>query len=231
MKVIFLDMDGVLNSCQSNYWYRKMLGHEEDNWVNYRSSEAETTYNAYEKQLCPLSCGNLRHLLELYPDARIVISSTWRIGRSVEWFNSFFKHFKIFTEDKVIGKTPRLNTQRGYEIEDWINKSELSIENFVIIDDDSDMGPYLNTPHFVHTDGRVGFDYRKMEEVDKLFGKFTLKFKDLKKDVPYKMYSKPRESIYFFDGKDKMFYIGEDGSVNDTVFYYKDYELFSEVEK
>lgn len=228
MKIIILDIDGVLNSCQSNYWYRKMLGHSEDNWVEYRASEVKTTYNSYEQQLCPLACGNLRHILEIHEDVRIVISSTWRNGRSVEWFNKYFKSFKIFTEDKVIGKTPSLNKQRGYEIEDWLSKCDLPIENFVILDDDSDMGPYLDTEHFIEIDGKVGFDYRQFEKVDKLFGNFKLKFSEIKEGVPYKMYSKLRNTNFFKDG-DKMFYMDKDNVKHDDIFFYPEYEIFAEV--
>jgi len=226
-KVIFLDMDGVMNSRQSSYWYRKMMGHEEDEWVNYRAEDTGE-FNNYEKQLCPLACGNLRNLLEYHPDARIVISSTWRRGREVDWFNRLFKHFKIFKKSKVIGKTPSLNTERGFEIKHWLDNTVYDVSEFVILDDDGDMGPYCGTKNFVQTSSYVGFDYFKMEEVDKLFGKFILKYKELKQDCLYMMYSKPRDTHYFMDGEG-MAYFNEDGTKSNNVFMYKDFELFAEV--
>jgi hypothetical protein len=230
MKIIMLDIDGVMNSWQSAYWYRKMIGNEEEEWVNYKAVETkeDEEFGVYTKELCPMACCNLRQVLEYHPDARIVISSTWRHGRTVEWFNKLFKHFKIFTEDKVIGITPVLRTQRGYEIEDWLNKTEEKVEEFVIIDDDGDMGPYIGTYHFIKTNGKVGFDYLIMEAIDKVFDKFVLKFKDLKPGVPYKMYSKPRNTNYFKDG-DGMAYFGENGKLSRQVSMYPDRELFSEV--
>jgi len=229
MKIIMLDIDGVVNSYQSSYWYRKMLGHEEDDWVNYKTEDTGE-FNTYEKQLCPLACGNLRQLLEYHPDARIVISSTWRRGREIDWFNRLFKHFKIFEEDKVIGKTPSMNTDRGFEIKHWLdNHTDLIIKEFVILDDDGDMGPYCGTKNFVQTDGRVGFDYRKMEEVDKLFAKFTIERKDIVEGKLYKMYSKPRYVNYFLDG-DVVSYTSEDGTVSRDVTVFKG-DLFAEVKE
>jgi len=227
IKVIFLDMDGVMNSCQSNYWYRRMLGHEEDIWVAYRTEENEDTLSGYEKQLCPLACGNLRHLFEYHPDIRIVISSTWRKGRPVDKFNAIFKYFKIFKEDKVIDKTPVLNTERGYEIQEWLKNTQYLVEDFIIIDDDNDMGPYLDTYHFIRIDNKVGFDYMAMEKADKVFGKFTLNFNDLQFNKFYKMYGKPRSTNYFRQG-DGMFYHDKDGDVRGPV-YNPPNELFSEV--
>ena len=72
----------------------------------------------------------------------------------------------------VIGRTPSLGTERGFEIQEWLDENNQDqIEEFVILDDDADMCHFLGTKHFVQTDGKVGFDYRKMEEVDKIFGR------------------------------------------------------------
>jgi len=218
-----------MNSWQSSYWYRKMLGHEEDDWVNYKAEDTGE-FNAYEKQLCPLACGNLRQLLEYHPDTRIVMSSTWRMGREIEWFNRLFKHFKIFKKDIVIGKTPSLNTERGFEIKHWLdNHPEFDISEFVILDDDGDMGPYYGTKNFVQTEGRVGFDYMCMERVDKLFARFTIEREDIVEGKMYKMYSKPRHVNYFLDG-DVVSYMREDGTISRDVTVFNG-DLFAEVEK
>ena len=233
MKIIMLDMDGVMNSYQSSHWYLDMLGHEEENWVNYRvvngPEEEEEEFSQYTLELCPLACTNLKLVLDRHPDARIVISSTWRRGadRTPDWFNRLFRKFKIITEDRVIGKTPDLGTERGFEIQDWLNKYDGTIDEFVIIDDDGDMGPYCGTHHFVQTSSRTGFDYFKMEEVDKVFGGFTLKFEDLKPGVNYKMYSKPRETNYFKEGVG-MSYLDENGAISRNVYLSKG-DLFGEV--
>jgi len=232
MKVIFLDMDGVMNSWQSSYWYKEMLGHKEEEWVNYRAEDIDKEddeFSEYSKQLCPIACANLRSILEDYPDTRIVISSTWRRGRTIEWFNKLFKMFKIIKEDRVIGKTDVMpGEERGYEIEEWLKSTEETVEEFVILDDDGDMGPYCNTPQFVQTDGKVGFDYFAKEKVDRLFGKYNLKFEDLKEATPYFMFSRNKGSVFFRQGEDIVYY-HDDGSISNGVFFYKQLERFAEV--
>jgi hypothetical protein len=219
MKLIFLDMDGVMNSMQSHYYYHDFLGIEH-NWANKFAPEKDARFELYEDEICPMAICNLRHLLRDHPDIRIVISSTWRYGRSTEWFNQLFSYIGITGDTKcfgcdgvghlfnyhngksekandcktcggtgilkcpignsklVIGRTPVLDdsgksVDRGFEIQEWLNNftKDNYVDNFVILDDDSDMGPYLKTENFIQTDARVGFDYLKMLEANKLLKK------------------------------------------------------------
>lgn len=215
MKILFLDMDGVMNSHQSAIWYHEMFNHNEDWWADYRDNYNDQIFLIYEKQLCPLACSNLRNLLKKHPDVRIVISSTWRKFKAKEnndWFNALFQMFKIYpeNENRVIGCTPVLNKDRGYEIESWLNQTDYEVEDFIILDDDSDMGPYLNTKHFIHVDGRVGFDYIKMQKADKIFGNFCLTIDDIKPNHYYLMYGKPRDTVYFLNDEGKWTYEGNE---------------------
>ena len=226
MRVIFLDIDGVLNSCQYNLWLRETKGENDDLWLEYRST-SEEDFSSYEKMLCQYCCTNLRHILKTYPDVRIVVSSTWRNGRSIEKLNALLKYHKIFDsdEDKVIGKTPSLHKERGLEIFDWLSNNP-NVSDFIILDDDSDMDMYLDTPHFLQTNGKVGFDYLAMEYVDKYFGGFNLKFDDVVEGVPYKMYSKLRSQNYFREGNEMVYY--ENGTRH-SVFFYPNFDIFSKV--
>lgn len=225
MRLIMLDFDGVLNSYQSALWLRETLGENEDNWVNYLDDSEELS--GYEKTLCKYACINLGHILKTYPDTKIVVSSSWRRGRTIEKLNKILKYHKVFDEDKVIDKTPCLSTERGYEIQKWIEDNNFT-GDFVILDDDSDMGPYLNTPHFQHVNGSVGFDYLAMEKLDKYFGGFNLRFQDLEEGVPYKMYSKPRSTSYFKE-KDEIIYFNDFGEKVRGVFFYPEYDIFAKV--
>lgn len=227
MKIIFLDIDGVLATVQSSYWYREMLGGKEDSWVDFRGDDSGE-FRAYEKELCPISCSNLKVILEMYPETRIVISSTWRKGRDVAFFNRLFKFFKITKEDLVIDKTPVLHTKRGVEIQKWLDdNSDLDIDNVVIIDDDSDMEHFLDTPNFVKVRTYTGFDWYSLEKVDKLFGNYTLKFEELVEGNFYKMYSKPKSQNYFKDGEG-MSYYDKEGILHKHVYLPKD-DVFAEV--
>jgi len=233
MQIIFLDMDGVMNSWQSAYWYRDLMGHEEESWVNYKvqdiDKEDEEEFSVYSRELCPLACANLKSLLDDYPEARIVISSTWRRGRSPDWFNRLFRMFKIIKEDRVIDKTPVMGTERGFEIQDWLdnNSDKYDITEFVILDDDADMCHFCETDNFVQTDAKVGFDYLAKEKVDRLFGGYNLKFEDLKVGKPYHMFSRNKGSV-FYKRKDTMAY--EEGGRFIDVFFYKKDERFAEVQ-
>jgi len=88
-------------------------------------------------------------------DAKVVLSSTWRIG----WFDRDYgmssKNAEDFTklEEKLreygitfISRTPRLiSGYRGDEIHKWIlNWKGDPIESFIIVDDDADMKPFMN---------------------------------------------------------------------------------------
>ena len=229
MKIIFLDMDGVMNSVQSSTFYYDFMG-EKSNWFKIYLPEENDDFGIYHSEICPMALSNMRYLLKQYPDIKIVISSTWRRGRSVEYFNKLFKYLKMIDKDLVIDKTPIMSGHdRGEEIDDWLERNKkLNIENFVILDDDSDMAMFLGTDHFVQTDNKIGFDYIAMQKVDKFFGGFNLKIKDLKSNIPYKIFEMIRDQIYYFDASTKqVYYKDKDGEKREI--YYPEGRLYSEV--
>lgn len=123
MKVIFLDIDGVLNVyCQG------------------RDEYGCTFHKHFED--------NLKWIIE-ETGAKIVISSTWRRD-GLDVMQNLWKHRNLPGE--VIDITPtevdvvEYGTcefydlvDRGHEIQQWIN--DHNIDNYVIIDDDNDMLP------------------------------------------------------------------------------------------
>lgn len=198
MRVIFLDIDGVLNSRQSVEYFKQMNFHE------------------YEKMLCPMAMSNLRYLVKTY-DLKIVVSSTWRKSRTVEQLS------KILSLP-VLDKTGVLPDQeRGEEIKEWLGKNP-QVTDFVIFDDDSDMGEYLNTTHFIRCSTKIGLSWYEVDKAKIHFDKFTLKFSDLKAGKKYKLFSKPYSCNYLFDGKT----IKVEDS-NQEAFFYPERELFAEV--
>lgn len=142
-KVIFLDVDGVLNS--------------EDDLMVYREKNGITGCIMYaEVEDRPLKL--LKEIVEK-TSAKIVVSSSWRVGCERSGRESIFgkglyekleKRLNDY-EMEIYDITPSLGagTQRGDEIREWLSKNET--ENFIILDDDSDMREYTNTEHFVHT--------------------------------------------------------------------------------
>lgn len=132
-RVLFLDIDGVLNSLSSAL----ALG--------------DTNHH-----LDPVCVGLIARLLK-ETDTKVVISSSWRIGRTVETLQ--FELDRLGAHrigDRIIGRTgDGYNGHRGRQIKEWI---EMNAPNctYIIVDDDSDMLP-AQKPYFVKTDFENGF--------------------------------------------------------------------------
>lgn len=147
MQLIFLDIDGVLN-----------------NQIHLVPS------NKHEDlEFDPSAIMNLKLVLT-ETKAKIVISSTWRLGRSIDELNELFKHYEI--NDVIIGKTPVLERttygERGLEIQSWIdnNRDKYKIGSFIIIDDDNDMNHLID--RLIYVDRYYGLrevDARKAIEM------------------------------------------------------------------
>jgi len=120
VKVIFLDVDGVLNSLEH---FRDTSGK--------RKCEADQIDRACVARL---------NSLTQRTGASIVVSSCWRIGKSLRQLRELFKTVGI--QARVVGKTPHTNKisrPRGDEIQSWIDSRKYAPDSFVILDDDSDM--------------------------------------------------------------------------------------------
>jgi hypothetical protein len=183
MRVIFLDIDGVLNS-QSYYESDRYLRHFKDQphdktldldhyskWQEKRDKMSEQ--ERYDEDVSrayydidPLSISNLFDLIDK-TKASIVISSTWRNGKSIKFFNDVFKRRGFSLEGTVIGLTPKGCTHccRGNEIQQWIKEHDISLgapyydfSDYLIIDDDSDM-LYCQRNNFLLIDGGVGLTH------------------------------------------------------------------------
>jgi hypothetical protein len=157
MKVLFLDIDGVLNS--HSFWKRRVeLAHSMDDKID------------------PLAVQRLNRLTD-ETGAKIVVSSTWRLP--YVWSNQFdmlatnIKNIGITAE--VIGMTPdhKKSYGRGGEIQAWMTKAwedGLNIESFVIIDDDSDMDHLL--PFLVKTTFTDGLQEEHIESAIKILSNY-----------------------------------------------------------
>lgn len=120
MKIIFLDIDGVLNSHE---WI-----HANQHLFNagrlFMHQNVDRTAVARVQQICDAT------------GAKIVISSTWRRLNTLEQLQNVLRNHGLASE--VIGTTPILSDFRGKEIQQWLDNNG-PIESFVIIDDDGDM--------------------------------------------------------------------------------------------
>ena len=130
MKLIFLDVDGVLNSIES------MI-------VNADSGS----------ELCPIRCGLVARLIR-ETGAKVVVSSSWRTGNLANTRALLDKAGAGRIVSNIIGETPQgFDGHRGSQIAAWL-KEHPGVASYVILDDDSDMLP--DQP-FVHTSMACGF--------------------------------------------------------------------------
>ena len=122
IKVIFLDIDGVLNVfCESR--------------------------DKYGCNFHPHFVDNLKHIID-ETDAKIVISSSWKADGLIT-LKKMWKDRNLPGE--VIDITEgRPDRKRGKEIQQWLDKHKEEIVDYVIIDDD-DVKIKNKEHHFVKT--------------------------------------------------------------------------------
>ena len=165
MKVLFLDIDGVLNS---ENWFAYRIYCVKNNMVNILMNFVDTDDRNIKHKLTMLddrAIANLNRIIE-ETGCKVVLSSSWR--SSIESENIFtqnllkLKGFKYEFYDV----TPRLwfsdfSIRRGEEIKFWLDKEseKHEIESFVILDDDSDMLPEQMN-NLIHIDVQVGLTDR-----------------------------------------------------------------------
>ena len=162
MKILFLDIDGVLNSKQAfKFWHHHR---DQKRWENGLEHYKGTLFQYLAQEFCPICLSNLEWIMREVEDLRIVVSSTWRLGKTVEMLKEIFE-FSPIIANAILDKTPRLEDRiRGHEIQEWLDEQAFArIEKFVIVDDDSDMDHLMD--RLVKTDNNVGLDYNKAREI------------------------------------------------------------------
>lgn len=111
MKVVFLDVDGVLNIISNSY---------------YSTGYGNLGNDPIERHLMV----RLEFILERVPDLRIVISSSWT---NQQLINKLRKcRFKYI--DRIIGRTPRKHKWRGLQIQDWLFTHDVS--KYIVLEDE-----------------------------------------------------------------------------------------------
>jgi hypothetical protein len=157
MKVIFLDVDGVLINlaCFSIGGAKRSGSHT---------------------QAHPDCVAALNHITDA-TSARIVVSSVWRLG-GLKKIRDILRGWGV--TGKIIACTPDLahkaesgklwvNVQRGDEIQAWLDGFKRSrVESFVIIDDDADMKHLAG--RLVQTEFSDGLTAARADKVIELLG-------------------------------------------------------------
>jgi len=151
MKVIFLDIDGVLNN--------------RDTWGN------RPLIKAFDKD-----CIAAFNKIIDATGARIVISSSWRNLFKYEQLCALLRNVGV--RGAILDQTPTvsLSRRRGAEIKAWLDNGLWpEIDGFIILDDETDMGELLD--HLIQTDYNVGLtDGMADIAIERLRGNGSSKF-------------------------------------------------------
>jgi len=142
LKVIFLDIDGVMESTSSMIrtgGYGGFLHEEHVDALNW--------------------------ILEQCPNTYIVLTSTYRIMAPIKEIKIAFMESGV-RSGRIISKTPNLGTNRGREIKQWLDtrkeKGQYEIESYVVIDDGRDMAG-IDWKMFINTNPDYGLTYVEAE--------------------------------------------------------------------
>ena len=147
-KLLFLDIDGVLNT---KLWYGKM--------------NKETPKDRWGYAFDPVSVANLKRIVN-ETGADIVISSSWKCVGLTE-LRKMWKARRL--PGKIIDVTPdrykddelrylddtEIDNIRGYEIREWLSRNGKQVSHYAIIDDLYEMLPEQQD-HLVMTDSETG---------------------------------------------------------------------------
>ena len=163
-KIIFLDVDGVLNSARFAEEHYKQTG------------KPLFMYDFLD----PDAVDKMTEYLKCHPNVRLVISSSWRSGDYKEDVEFFLSKGTAPLVPFIVGATGRSHDlHRGYEINhfllhhneeefNWLQGEPFEISEYVVVDDDDfDISDNLK-PNFVHVDANVGLtdeDYQMINEI------------------------------------------------------------------
>lgn len=124
-KVIFLDIDGVLNSNNSfasnhewSKFFVKYMNSSVNDKITYKMLDIDIDKIFMIRDICNLT------------GAKVVVSSTWRRSR----YYPLIEEKLVSLGIPVVGITPYINSNRGAEIRKYLEENE--VDDFVILDDE-----------------------------------------------------------------------------------------------
>jgi len=154
MKYVFLDFDGVLNS---GNFFTEVRPLEQ-----FDGKEEVSDYDLGLAHLDQQAVQKLNRLVQ--PGIGFIVSSTWRLIHPLHHLNSMLSVLGF--KGLLLGCTPSLRHNRGVEIDRYLDFVEH--EDFVILDDDSDMAPHED--RLIKTCGTMGLTDKDLGEALYMLG-------------------------------------------------------------
>ena len=148
MKILFLDIDGVLNCMFPT-------PSPDHDWVDL--DEWRYGFN-------PQLVARLRYVVAK-TNCKIVISSSWRHHTTYSpyqptrnWRDVLAEKLGKTREELIVGETPYDSTgKRGIEILEWMSANEKVIDSWCVVDDETiDITPYVDGMNIIKTDMKNG---------------------------------------------------------------------------
>ena len=176
MKVIFLDIDGVLNTSTDIYERRR---------IKFRGKRRIPTNKKPKRVFAKL----VKWMLE--NDIYFVMSTSWRGNSQIEDWNEILKNYGV-KKDLVISLTPfHSKAIRGLEILQWLDSwnnvgvkeyGKEKVNDYIVVDDDiNDIKPYINKKKIIRTNVKNGLTEKDLEKIIFYFEKekiFSEEFND-----------------------------------------------------
>ena len=153
-KLIFLDVDGVLNNTQNIKKYRFFFRGKRRLLVDSKP------FYCFKKLLKEIEKNNM--------DVKIVISSSWRVGSIPADWKKLFKHY-FNNGEIVIGRTPYLYKDRGIEILELLEIAKEKghmIDDYIVLDDDiEDIINHIPNNKVIKINRKYGLTMRDIKHI------------------------------------------------------------------
>ena len=173
-----LDIDGAINNetelirrakYETNIYYYDLKLKSKENLDEFWASE-----------MCWENFEPIIKLFNKIPNLKIVLSTSWRNMHAIEEWNYQFSLVEGWNFE-IIDRTPsnivkdelveiiggyKSSSCRGIEIQEWLDNNSDIVEDYFILDDESDM-LISQQNNFIQTDRTIGFTENDIERVIK----------------------------------------------------------------